>query len=75
MRHGVCLAASIAFSLAVFVRAGDAAACGGCFPPQPPPGEPVSLVTDHRMILSVSQKQTTLYDQIQYSGSPESPQQ
>ena len=47
----------------------DAAACGGCFPPA---GEQQSVVTDHRMILSVSKVQTTLYDQIEYSGSPQS---
>src|SRR5262249_31371146 len=35
-----------------------------------PPGEQSSVVTDHRMILSVSKTQSTLYDQIQYSGNP-----
>jgi hypothetical protein len=45
----------------------DAEACGGCFPP---PGEQSSVVTDHRMILSVSKAQSTLYDQIRYSGAP-----
>jgi hypothetical protein len=45
----------------------DADACGGCFPP---PGEQASVVTDHRMVLTVSKNQSTLYDQIQYSGSP-----
>jgi len=42
-------------------------ACGGCFPPQ---GEQQSVVTDHRMILSVSKDQSTLYDQIQFTGQP-----
>src|SRR3954453_14355313 len=55
--------------LATAFAAPDAHACGGCFPP---PGEQQSVVTDHRMILSVSKEQTTLYDQIQYSGSPAS---
>ena len=45
-----------------------ALACGGCFVPQ----EGVTVVTDHRMILSVRQGETTLYDQIRYRGSPES---
>lgn len=45
----------------------EAHACGGCFPP---PGEQNSVVTDHRMILSVSKTQSTLYDQIRYTGSP-----
>jgi hypothetical protein len=48
---------------------GDASACGGCFAP---PRESNAVVTDHRMILSISPVQTTLYDQIRYSGSPSS---
>ena len=28
------------------------------------------MVTEHRMILSISAQQTSLYDQIKYSGSP-----
>jgi hypothetical protein len=31
-----------------------------------------SVITDERMILSISTEQTTLYDQIQYSGAPSS---
>lgn len=50
----------------------DARACGGCFVPPPPPGEQESVITDHRMILSVSPEQTTLYDQIRYQGNPSS---
>ena len=46
----------------------DASACGGCFTPTENP----TVVTDHRMILSVSKEQSTLYDQIKYSGSPSS---
>lgn len=46
----------------------DAAACGGCFGPS----QTVTVVTDHRMILSVSPQQTTLYDQIRYQGDPAS---
>ncbi len=52
-----------------------AEACGGCFqqpPPPPPAPRPPSVVTDHRMIVSVSQQQTTLYDELRYSGEPES---
>jgi MYXO-CTERM domain-containing protein len=45
-----------------------AEACGGCFVPP----EENSQVTGHRMVLSVSKTQTTLYDQIEYSGEPES---
>ncbi len=45
----------------------DARACGGCFGP---PGA-AQVVTDHRMVLSLSTQQTTLWDQFQYSGNPE----
>jgi hypothetical protein len=62
---------------ATFVAVGErnAQACGGCFqqpPPPPPAPRPPSVVTDHRMILSISQGQTTLYDELRYSGEPES---
>lgn len=46
----------------------DASACGGCFITQ---GES-TVVTGHRMILSVSAQETTLWDQIVYSGDPSS---
>ncbi|MBN4050424.1 DUF2330 domain-containing protein [Desulfobulbus sp. AH-315-M07] len=46
----------------------EAEACGGCFVP---PAEN-TLVTGHRMILSVSKTKTTLIDQIEYSGDPQS---
>ena len=42
-------------------------ACGGCFAP---PGA-AQVVTDHRMVLSLSERQTVLWDQFQYSGAPE----
>jgi hypothetical protein len=32
--------------------------------------EAESVITDERMIFSISQDQTTLYDQIEYSGAP-----
>src|SRR5450432_4253156 len=47
----------------------EANACGGCFHP---PTQTASDITDERMLLSVSQTQTTLYDQIRYAGSPSS---
>jgi hypothetical protein len=47
----------------------QAAACGGCFRP---PTETDSDITDERMLLSVSTTQTTLYDQIKYTGNPSS---
>jgi hypothetical protein len=42
-------------------------ACGGCFAPQDPP----TVVTGHRMVMSVSPTQSVLWDQIVYSGEPE----
>src|ERR1700735_1060109 len=47
---------------------GEARACGGCFVPS----EVESVITDEKMILAVSMNQTTLYDQINYSGNPAS---
>ncbi len=46
---------------------GDAQACGGCFAPVDPP----TLVSGHRMVMSISPTQSVLWDQIQYSGEPE----
>jgi hypothetical protein len=46
----------------------EARACGGCFTPS----EVESVITDEKMILAVSMNQTTLYDQINYSGNPAS---
>jgi hypothetical protein len=46
----------------------DARACGGCFHPIEEP-EP-TVITGHRMALSISTAQTVLWDQVQYAGSP-----
>jgi hypothetical protein len=46
----------------------DADACGGCLINQ----EESTQVTSHRMILSISNDRTTLWDQITYSGDPSS---
>ena len=59
--------AAVATAIAVHPR--DAAACGGCFHP---PTQVATDITDERMLLSVSTTQSTLYDQIQYAGSPSS---
>ncbi len=61
--------AAAATSVVVLAQSRPAEACGGCFhdPTQNP-----TVVTDHRMVLSMSLAQTTLYDQIHYSGSPQS---
>jgi hypothetical protein len=47
----------------------EAAACGGFFAPAP---SQTIDVASHRMILSISQTQSTLYDQVKYTGSPAS---
>ena len=71
------LATAFAFTAAgvaafAVLTEGDARACGGCFHEPPAPSEVPSVITDHRMILSISSQQTTLYDQIRYQGSPAS---
>lgn len=43
-------------------------ACGGCFHPTESRS---TQVTGHRMVLSISQTQTTLWDQFDYAGDPE----
>ena len=46
----------------------DASACGGCFIPE----EESTQVTGHKMLVSMSMTETTLWDQIQYVGEPSS---
>jgi hypothetical protein len=51
----------------------DARACGGCFHEIPTVGggqQTGTVVTDHRIVLSLSSKETTLWDQVEYAGSP-----
>src|SRR5690349_14498018 len=43
-----------------------AEACGACFAPE----GAVTSVDSHRMVVSLSTSQTTLWDQIKYSGNP-----
>jgi hypothetical protein len=42
-------------------------ACGACFSPPDTP----TVVSGHRMVMSISGQQTVLWDQIQYQGEPE----
>jgi hypothetical protein len=75
MRNRQVLVALLGVAAATVASLGverDASACGGCFTPPPPPNEIESVITDERMILSISKDQTTLYDQIEYSGAPSS---
>ena len=60
------LAALVA--LGALTDASEARACGGCFHGPPPPQQTVTLITDHRMVFSISTAQTVLWDQIEYSG-------
>ena len=70
MRRIAALSISaLATTLAFFSQEGDAHACGGCF--HDPTDNP-SVVTDHRMVLTIAQDQTTLYDQVTYQGDPKS---
>ena len=59
------MTAALAASV-VLLDPGAASACGGCFVQQ----TERTVVTDHRMALSVSPTQTVLWDQIRYSGNP-----
>ena len=67
MRSALLLSAMLLGGIATTtLLESEALACGGCFAPPENP----TVVTDHRMILSVSKAQTTLYDQIRYQGDP-----
>jgi hypothetical protein len=52
---------------AALLASNSADACGGCFVPP----STTTVVSGHRMALSLSPKQTVLWDQIQYQGNPE----
>ncbi len=53
--------------LALAVYAPDASACGGCFVGN----SENTVVTGHRMAMSISMTQSVLWDQIEYAGDPE----
>jgi len=67
MRLRFVLPALATACLSAFGVTHDADACGACIVP---PSEN-TVVTGHRMALSISPKQTVLWDQIEYTGSPE----
>lgn len=48
-----------------------ALACGGCFHPPPNPTGQPTAVTGHTMAVAMSPRGTTLWDRIQFSGSPD----
>ncbi len=49
---------------------GRAEACGGCFAP-PIIQSDVPVITGHRMTFSVNPTRTVLWDQFEYTGSPQ----
>ena len=67
MKHGRTFFAFATSGLLAMTASGerDAEACGGCFVQNES-----TVVTDHRMALSISTEQTVLWDQIRYSGDP-----
>ena len=67
MRLHVLLGAMGLGLVTMAMTADDARACGGCFHGPTQNGD---VITDHRMIFSVTPAQTTLYDEIEYQGSP-----
>ncbi len=69
IRSKLVLGIAIAVSAVSLAGERQASACGGCFHP---PSQTVTDITDERMLLAVSSTQSTLYDQISYSGSPSS---
>src|SRR5215472_11563629 len=68
-RSKLALGFAVTISALGFAGERRASACGGCFHP---PTQTVTDITDERMLLTVSAAQSTLYDQIEYSGSPSS---
>lgn len=68
MRSSKALLLAIPVLVLAVSEARDAAACGGCFVQQ----TESTQVTGHKMVLSISNVQTTLWDQIEYSGEPSS---
>ena len=66
--QNLLFALPLAFASTALVDVRDASACGGCLVP---PSENTQ-VSGHRMILSISNDKTTLWDQIEYTGNPSS---
>jgi len=66
MRFPKALILSLPIAALAVLQAHDASACGGCLVQQ----TENTQVTGHKMILSISPTQTTLWDQITYDGNP-----
>lgn len=65
-RLGLIAPLAAAAAAAGVLVASDAGACGACVIP----ATDSTVVTGHRMALSISPDQTVLWDQIQYAGDP-----
>ncbi len=70
LRFGPLALGGVAALTLALSSSSDARACGGCFHPENQSQPETTLVTGHRMALSISKTQTVLWDQVQYSGSP-----
>ncbi|MEO5728709.1 MAG: DUF2330 domain-containing protein, partial [Byssovorax sp.] len=70
LRFGPLALGGVAALTLALSASSDARACGGCFHPENQSQPETTLVTGHRMALSISKTQTVLWDQVQYSGSP-----
>lgn len=65
-RYLSALSAAVLVGLSALVTTSPAHACAVFAPPSAP------IVTDHRMIISVGKGESTLYDEVRYTGAPES---
>jgi MYXO-CTERM domain-containing protein len=72
MRFSKALVLAVPLGALALASPTDASACGGCLAPPVVQQTEATIVTGHKMVLSISQAQTTLWDQITYSGQPES---
>jgi hypothetical protein len=70
MRSGLVLVALGIAAISTFSGVREARACGGCF--QPNQTQSGDVITDEKMIFRVTPQATTLYDEISYSGNPQS---
>lgn len=71
MRARFVLGGTFLAATAAMLPARPAQACRGCFHPPPAPMQVATVITGHRMAFSISPQQSVLWDQIEYSGSPQ----
>ena len=66
-RRGTAMVAGLGLAAALVGYEGSATACGACFASS----SESTIVSDHRMALSISKEHTILWDQISYAGNPQ----